>query len=83
MSFSRMLPGSTFVSLPGMGRLKVREAAGVFFVLAGNGKDGRLELVVAKLLERHRGRDGGKDGDVCREARAQSENIPISYSLFL
>lgn len=45
-------------------RLKVREAAGVFFVVVGNGKNGLIELIVAELLESHRGCDGWKDRDV-------------------
>lgn len=45
--------------------LKVREAAGVLFVLIGNGEDGLLKLVVAELLKSHRGRNGWKDRDIC------------------
>ncbi len=48
-------------------RLKVREAAGIFFIVVGNGKNGLIKLVVAKLLKRHGGCDCGKDGNVCRE----------------
>lgn len=51
-------------------RLKVREAAGVFFIVVGNGKDGLIELIVAKLMEGDGGCDGGKHGDICRETRA-------------
>lgn len=47
--------------------LKVREAAGVFFVITGNGKNGCIEFVVAKLLKCHSGCDCRKDGDVCGE----------------
>lgn len=48
-------------------RLKVGEAAGVFFIVVGNGKNGLIKLIVAKLLKRHGGCDRWKDGDVCRE----------------
>lgn len=47
--------------------LKVREAAGVFFVLAGDGKNGFVKAVVAKLLKSHGGCDGRKNGDVCKK----------------
>lgn len=47
--------------------LKVGEAAGVFFIVVGNGKNGLIKLIVAKLLKGHGGCDRRKDGDVCRE----------------
>lgn len=49
------------------GKLKIREAAGVFFIFVRNGENGLIELVVTELLKRHGGCDGRKDGDVCRE----------------
>ena len=53
-------------------RLKVREAAGVFFVIVGNCKNGFVKLVVAKLLKCHRSCDCRKDRDVCREKHKQN-----------
>lgn len=46
-------------------RLKVGEAAGVFFIVAGNDEHRLVELVVAKLLKGDGGRDGGENRDVC------------------
>lgn len=54
-------------------RLKVREAAGVFFVVVGNGKNGLIKLIVAKLLESHRGCDRRKDRDVEFDRKARRE----------
>lgn len=71
---SILLPCCTFVSCPRPpGRLKVREAAGVFFVIVGDGKNRLLKLIVAKLLKRHRSCDRRKDRDVCREAAAAAQ----------
>lgn len=49
--------------------LKVREAAGIFFIVIGNGENRLVKLVVAKLLKCDGGCDCRKDGDVCRETR--------------
>lgn len=49
--------------------LKVGEAAGILFVVVGNGENRLIELVVAKLLKRDGGCDCRKDGDVCGEMR--------------
>lgn len=49
--------------------LKVGEAAGIFFIVIGNGENGLVKLVVAKLLKCDGGCDCRKDGDVCREMR--------------
>lgn len=48
-------------------KLKIREAAGVFFIFIRNGENGLIELVVTKLLKSHGGCYGRKDRDVCRE----------------
>lgn len=53
-------------------RLKIRETARVFFIVVGNCKNGFVKLVVAKLLKRHRGCYGRKDGDVCRRKKSYS-----------
>lgn len=47
------------------GGSKVREAAGVFFIVTGNDEHGLVEAVVAELLEGDGGCDGGEHGDVC------------------
>lgn len=52
-----------------LGGLKVREAAGVFFIVTGNDEHGLVELVVAKLLKGDGGCDGGENGDVCGKNR--------------
>lgn len=44
---------------------EVWEAAGILFVVAGNRKNGLVELVVTELLKGHGGGDGGENGDVC------------------
>lgn len=49
--------------------LKVGEAAGIFFIVIGNGENGLIELVVAKLLKCDGGCDCRKDRDVCGEMR--------------
>lgn len=49
--------------------LKVREAAGIFLIVTGNGENRLVKLVVAKLLKRDGGCDCRKDGDVCGEKR--------------
>lgn len=71
MSCSMMLPCRTFLFLFLLEMLKVREAARVFFILVGNGKNGLIELIVAKLLKRDGGCDGGKHWDVCRETQEE------------
>ena len=45
--------------------LKVRETAGVFFVLVGDAEDAQFKLVIVELLKSHCGRNGWKDRDVC------------------
>lgn len=51
--------------LSGKGRgSEVWEAAGIFFVVVGNRKNGVVELVVAELLKGHGGSDGGENRDV-------------------
>lgn len=49
--------------------LKVGEAAGIFFIVIGNGENRLIELVVAKLLKCDGGCDCRKDRDVCGEMR--------------
>lgn len=48
---------------------EIWEAAGIFFVVVRDGENGLVEFVVAELLKRDGGRDGGKHGDVCRRDR--------------
>ena len=62
--------------------LKVGEAAGVFFVLAGDGEDGLLELVVAELLEGDGGGDGGEHGDVCGAGGAHEGHVTLRFPTF-
>lgn len=50
-------------------KLEIWEAAGIFLVVVWDGENGLLEFVVAELLKRHGGRDGGKHGDVCNTNR--------------
>lgn len=71
MFCSIMLTCCTFVFLFQLEGLKVREAAGVFFIFVGNSKNGLVKLIVAKLLKRHGGRDRRKHRDVCRETWAE------------
>lgn len=54
---------------------EIWEAARIFFVVVRDGENGLVELVIAELLKRHSGRDGGKHGDVWKnkqEVRAFS-----------
>lgn len=45
---------------------EIWEAARIFFVVVRDGENGLVELVIAELLKRHSGRDGGEHGDVCK-----------------
>lgn len=60
-------------------RLKVGEAARVFFIVVGNGKNGLVKLIIAKLLKRHRGCDRRKDRNVCRVTGAELQLYICKY----
>lgn len=64
-------PAETFfpVTARSFRGLKVRKAAGVFFIVTGNDEHGLVELVVAKLLKGDGGCDRGENGDVCGKNR--------------
>lgn len=66
-----MFPCCTFLFQ--LKRLKVGEAAGVFFIVVGNGKNGLVKLIIAKLLKRHGGCDRRKDRDVQFDRKARRE----------
>ncbi len=66
--------------LSGKGRgSEVWEAAGIFFVVVGNRKNGVVELVVAELLKGHGGSDGGENRDVWKWSTSSSSSEHTHY----